>query len=219
MEEMELRDKIAGALYGMALGDAMGMPAELWGRERARKFFGGEITGFLNGPKENDVASAIVNDDFELVLSDILSVEEAGYKRGCETFSPRLAECVKVGIQIAKEYAGNDAAFLKKVYDVIGAGVGIIESVPAAESHFKKEWFDQIDMSRYDNIYIAGYQVCGASGRVITDWLNNVPDVWKKMIFLQGDSSALLIIIMKTINFINSTYGFLNWRKIAKETA
>ena len=38
---MELRDKIAGALYGMALGDAMGMPAELWGRERARKFFGG----------------------------------------------------------------------------------------------------------------------------------------------------------------------------------
>ena len=40
---MELRDKIAGALYGMALGDAMGMPAELWGRERARKFFGGKI--------------------------------------------------------------------------------------------------------------------------------------------------------------------------------
>ena len=39
---MELRDKIAGALYGMALGDAMGMPAELWGRERARKFFGGK---------------------------------------------------------------------------------------------------------------------------------------------------------------------------------
>ena len=33
---MELKDKIAGALYGMALGDAMGMPAELWGRERAR---------------------------------------------------------------------------------------------------------------------------------------------------------------------------------------
>ena len=45
---MELRDKIAGALYGMALGDAMGMPAELWGRERARKFFGGKITEFID---------------------------------------------------------------------------------------------------------------------------------------------------------------------------
>lgn len=56
-------------------------------------------------------------------------------------------------------------------------------TVQGAESHFKKEWFDQIDMSRYDNIYIAGYQVCGAGGRVITDWLKNVPDVWKKTIF------------------------------------
>ena len=53
---MELRDKIAGALYGMALGDAMGMPAELWGRERARKFFGGKITEFIDGPNEIDVA-------------------------------------------------------------------------------------------------------------------------------------------------------------------
>ena len=40
----------------MALGDALGMPAELWGRERARKFFGGKITEFIDGPKENDVA-------------------------------------------------------------------------------------------------------------------------------------------------------------------
>lgn len=37
-------------------GDAMGMPAELWGRERARKFFGGKLTEFIDGPKENDVA-------------------------------------------------------------------------------------------------------------------------------------------------------------------
>ena len=80
------------------------------------------------------VASAIVNDDFEQVLSDILSVEEAGYEKGCETFSPRLAERVKIGVQIAKEYADDEDAFSKKIYDVIGAGVGIIESVPAAVS-------------------------------------------------------------------------------------
>ncbi len=261
---MDLEDKIAGALYGMALGDAMGMPAELWGRERARKFFGGKITALIDGPDENDVAfnydkgqftddtgqalvlldsidstdyrpnvvdiatrmlawaekenafennilgptskvalgnfrdgkdasaitnaalsngsamriapigclfqphqrtelidyvygvsqathtsdvtiagaamiaegvaSAIVNDDFEQVLSDILSVENAGYEKGCETFSPRLAERVKIGVQLAKEYADDEDAFSKKVYDVIGAGVGIIESVPAAIS-------------------------------------------------------------------------------------
>lgn len=39
------------------------------------------------------------------------------------------------------------------------------------------------------------------------------------MVFMQGDSSAFLIIIMKLINFINSTYGFINWRKIANSTS
>lgn len=261
---MDLRDKIAGALYGMALGDAMGMPAELWGRERTRKFFGKKISGFIDGPKENDVAfnykkaqftddtgealvivdslratgfkpdavdiarrmlewaekenafennilgptskialanfrdgidasmvtnkalsngsamriapigclfdpkrkselidyvyavsrathtsdvtiagaamiaegvaSAIVNADFETVLADILSVEEPGYARGCETFSPRLAERVKIGIELANIYKEDEEAFSKKIYDVIGSGVGIIESVPAAVS-------------------------------------------------------------------------------------
>ena len=50
-----MRDKIAGAIYGMALGDAMGMPSELWGREKVRKYFG-KIEGLLDGPKENSVA-------------------------------------------------------------------------------------------------------------------------------------------------------------------
>lgn len=36
-----MRDKIAGALFGMALGDAMGMPAELWGRKRVKAFSDG----------------------------------------------------------------------------------------------------------------------------------------------------------------------------------
>lgn len=38
---------------------------------------------------------------------------------------------MKIGVQIAKEYADDADAFSKKIYDVIGSGVGIIESVPA----------------------------------------------------------------------------------------
>lgn len=259
-----MKNKIAGALYGMALGDAMGMPAELWGRQRARKFFGGKITDLIDGPAENDVAfnykrgqftddtgqalvlldsiestkyvpdavdiarrmlewaekenafennilgptskvalanfrdgiedttitdkalsngsamriapigclflpeekqkivdyvygvsrathtsdvtiagasmiavgvsSALVHDDFETVMDDILAIEDLGYQKGCETFSPRLAERTKIGLELAKTYRDDEEEFLKKVYDVIGAGVGIIESVPAAVS-------------------------------------------------------------------------------------
>lgn len=259
-----VKDKIAGALYGMALGDAMGMPAELWGRQRARKFFGGKIEDLIDGPAENDVAfnykkgqftddtgqalvlldsisstgyvpdvkdiavkmiawaekenawennilgptsklalanfrdgidapqitdkalsngsamrippigclfipekkqeivdyvygvtrathtsdvtiagaamiaagvsSAIVNDDFEKVIEDILAIEPLGYKKGCETFSPRLAERVKIGVELAKQQYQNEDEFTQKIYDIIGTGVGIIESVPAAVS-------------------------------------------------------------------------------------
>lgn len=260
----ELRNKIAGALYGMALGDAMGMPAELWGRERARRFFGKKIEELMDGPAENDVAfnykkgqftddtgqalvlldsisttdyipnvkdiairmiawaekenawennilgptskvalanfrdgiedttitdkalsngsamrippigclflpeekqkivdyvygvsrathtsdvtiagaamiaagvsSAIVNDDFEKVIEDILAIEELGYNKGCETFSARLKERTKIGLELAKSDYEDDDQFTKKIYDVIGTGVGIIESVPAAIS-------------------------------------------------------------------------------------
>lgn len=261
---MNIRDKIAGTLYGMALGDAMGMPAELWGRQKSREFFDGKITEFIDGPQENDVAfnykkgqftddtsqaivildslestnfkpnskdiaermlewaekenafennilgptskvalakfkegidsrsvtdkalsngsamrippvgclfrpeqlkeivdyvyevsrathtsdvaiagasmiaagvaSALINNDFDMIIKDILIIEKEGYKRGSETFSPRLAERVKIGIQIAKDNKGDDEVFSKKIYDIIGSGVGIIESVPAAIS-------------------------------------------------------------------------------------
>lgn len=37
------------------------------------------------------------------------------------------------------------------------------------------------------------------------------------MVFMSGDQSALLIIIMKCVNLCNSSYGYWNWRKIAKK--
>ena len=259
-----MRNRIAGALYGMALGDAMGMPAELWAKKRARRFFGKKIDRFLDGPKENEVAfnykygqftddtgqalvlldsiastdyvpdvrdiaqrmiawaekenawennilgptskialanfrdgiedtrptdkalsngsamrippigclftpdqkqdlvdyvygvsrathtsdvtiagaamiamgvsSAIVNDDFEQVIEDILGIEEMGYQKGCESYSPRLAERTKIGLQLAKQFADDEDTFTQKIYDIVGTGVCIIESVPAAVS-------------------------------------------------------------------------------------
>ncbi|MDD3137860.1 MAG: PfkB family carbohydrate kinase [Lachnospiraceae bacterium] len=39
------------------------------------------------------------------------------------------------------------------------------------EGDFQTEWFEKLDMSQYDNIYIAGYQVCNHSGKVISEWL------------------------------------------------
>ncbi len=35
------------------------------------------------------------------------------------------------------------------------------------------------------------------------------------MLYVGGDKTALLIIIMKLVNMLNSLYGYLNWRKIS----
>jgi len=50
------QDKILGILYGQAIGDAMGMPSELWPLEKISQYFHGPITTFLDGPENNDVA-------------------------------------------------------------------------------------------------------------------------------------------------------------------
>ena len=258
-----MRKKIAGAIYGMALGDAMGMPSELWGREKVRKYFG-KIEGLLDGPKENSVAcnykkgqftddtgqalvivdslnstnfkpsskdiatkllkwaekekafennilgptskvalanfrdginskavtdkalsngsamriapigclfnandkeklanfvyevsevthtsditiagatmiavavsSAIENTDFNIVIKDVFEMEPIARSLGAETYSPSLTERIKIGIYLANEYKDNEDLFLEKLYDIVGAGVNISESVPSAIS-------------------------------------------------------------------------------------
>lgn len=53
---MEQENRILGTLYGQAIGDAMGMPSELWSIQHIRQYFGGKITTFLDGPQSNDIA-------------------------------------------------------------------------------------------------------------------------------------------------------------------
>lgn len=39
------------------------------------------------------------------------------------------------------------------------------------EGEFRMEWFQNIDMSEYKNVYLAGYQACGENGKVMAEWL------------------------------------------------
>ena len=66
-----------------------------------------------------EVSSAIVNDDFEKVIGDILAIEELGYKKGCETFSARLKERTKITLEIARQEYEDEEQFAKRIYDVI----------------------------------------------------------------------------------------------------
>ncbi|WP_180369539.1 ADP-ribosylglycohydrolase family protein, partial [Oenococcus oeni] len=39
-----------------AIGDAMGMPSELWPIQKIRKKFDGKITDFMDGTQDNEIA-------------------------------------------------------------------------------------------------------------------------------------------------------------------
>lgn len=69
-------ERILGALYGQALGDAMGMPSELWPRSRVKAHFGW-IDRFLPGPAENNAACYFARAEFTDDTSMALSLADA----------------------------------------------------------------------------------------------------------------------------------------------
>lgn len=73
-------ERILGALYGQALGDAMGMPSELWPRTRVKAHFGW-IDRFLPGPKENNAACYFNRAEFTDDTSMALCLADALLER------------------------------------------------------------------------------------------------------------------------------------------
>ncbi|MGF1725696.1 ADP-ribosylglycohydrolase family protein [Photobacterium nomapromontoriensis] len=59
----EIEKKILGCLYGQAIGDAMGMPSELWPKSKVIAYFGW-IDDFLPGPEENIAANEFQAGEF-----------------------------------------------------------------------------------------------------------------------------------------------------------
>src|SRR4051794_29819271 len=51
----EIENRALGALYGLAIGDALGMPTQLLPRERIAARYG-TLTGFEPGPDENEIS-------------------------------------------------------------------------------------------------------------------------------------------------------------------
>jgi ADP-ribosylglycohydrolase len=77
------QDRAAGALYGLAVGDALGMPTESWPRSVVVELYGELIDGFHPGRPDQQVAPGLpagtVTDDTEqAVLLGELLVASAG---------------------------------------------------------------------------------------------------------------------------------------------
>lgn len=57
-------------------------------------------------------------------------------------------------------------------------------TVQGVDGNFKTSWFDTLDMNDYDNIYLAGYQVCDHNGSVVAQWMRTLEN--KTIYFAPG---------------------------------
>ena len=80
---MSLRDRARGALYGLAIGDALGMPTQLLSRPQIVDRWGPVLTGFEAAPDDHPIAAgmpagAVTDDTEQAVLLGRLLVEGGG---------------------------------------------------------------------------------------------------------------------------------------------
>lgn len=71
-----MKNKILGVLYGMAIGDAMGMPPELWSREHFIDSYG-KITDFLDGHPDNEISFQYKRGNFTDDTSQALTIVDS----------------------------------------------------------------------------------------------------------------------------------------------
>ena len=80
------------------------------------------------------VSGAMAYDTFDHILEFVYSTEAPARELGFETINPSLSTRTRLGIELAKQHAGDDENFLESIYQTIGCGVLMSESVPAALS-------------------------------------------------------------------------------------
>ncbi|MBU5267442.1 ADP-ribosylglycohydrolase family protein [Virgibacillus proomii] len=90
-----MKNQILGTLYGLAIGDAMGMPSELWSRRKVKEYFG-KIETFLDGPKSNEVAKHFskgqYTDDTTQALIILNALMETEFEPNDQVIAEKLIE-------------------------------------------------------------------------------------------------------------------------------
>lgn len=60
---------------------------------------------------------------------------------------------------------------------VEASGERTFVTVPGIECEFRTEWFEQLDLTEYDSVYVSGYEIEGAGGEAILAFLEAHPEL------------------------------------------
>ena len=93
-----MENKILGVLYGMAMGDAMGMPPELWSRKRFLEKYK-KIVDFMDGDPENEISYQYhrgnFTDDTSQAITILDSLIETDFKPDASNIASHILAWAK----------------------------------------------------------------------------------------------------------------------------
>jgi len=90
-QRSELEHKILGCLYGQAIGDAFGMPSELWTKNQISRYFGW-LDDFLPGPAENIAANEFKAGEFTDDTSQCIALMDSIIENNGDINADSIAE-------------------------------------------------------------------------------------------------------------------------------
>ena len=202
----ETKDRILGAFYGQALGDAFGMPSELWSRSRVIEHFGW-IDRFLDGPQENDAAkyfkAAQFTDDTSMAIALADSILECrgrvdtiviadrilAWAESFDAFGKNvLGPSSKVALNAIK--AGQSVAEIPNLGETNGAAMRIMPMGCLLPTHNFDDFYTEIAAAcaptHKSDIAIAGAVVIAwaiskaVDGQGWSDVVHTLPEVARK---------------------------------------
>jgi ADP-ribosylglycohydrolase len=90
----DVLDRACGALYGLAIGDALGMPTQFLSRSAVRQLYGPSLTGFEPGPANNPISTGMpagsVTDDTQQAVILARTLIDGGGRVDYRLFADRL---------------------------------------------------------------------------------------------------------------------------------
>ena len=87
---------------------------------------------------------------------------------------------------------------------------------PGIESTFRRAWFRGMDLTAYDKVYGAGYQLCGESGHEMAQWLGSLTE--QLLFFAPGPVIGQIAPEVKNTIYACHPVLHLNEKEAAEET-
>lgn len=130
------------------------------------------------------VTAASSDYNWDEIVNYAIQANDKGLELGTPTWAAKNKNRLEIGIQIAKKYEDDEEAFSQAIYETIGTGTMISESIPAALSmaYYAKD----VQRCAYlcanlggdtDTIGAMATAICGAKKGA-----SNIPSSWKKLI-------------------------------------